>query len=81
MMMRVLTSRGLVEVLLLDEEDRSIVGSYWNAVRQYANTGRTGRLAEFEDTEIGDGLRLETDPDAIDRFWYGGELDFLEVYT
>jgi hypothetical protein len=31
--------------------------------------------------EIFDGVQFEMDPDAIDEFWFSGELDFLEVYT
>ena len=81
MMMRVLTIDGLVEVDLPDEEDRSIVGGFWNAVGVYLRTGRTTALDDFESVEIAGGLLLETDPDALDEFWFGGELDFLEVYT
>lgn len=81
MMMRVLTVDGLVEVHLKEEEDRSIVGGYWNAVSVYVRTGRTSVLDEYESVEIAGGLVLETDPDALDEFWFSGELDFMEVYT
>ena len=80
-MMRVLTTDGLVEVHLPDDEDRSVVGSYWNAVGHYVRTGSTDQLDEFASVDVGGGLVLETDPDANDEFWFGGELDFLDVYT
>ena len=81
MMMRVLTTDGLVEVHLPDEEDRSVVGSYWNAVGDYLRTGRTDLLDYFASIDIGGGLVLETDPHAIEEFWSEGELDYLEVYS
>lgn len=81
MMMRVLTTDGLVEVHLPDEEDRSVVGSYWNAVGDYLRTGRTHLLDDFASIDIGGGLALETDPYAIEEFWSAGELDYLEVYS
>jgi hypothetical protein len=81
MMMRVLTVDGLVEIHLSDKEERSIVGGHWNAIGVYTRTGDTNALADFESVEIAGGLVLETDPDAIDGFWFGGELDFMEVYT
>lgn len=81
MMMRVLTIDGLVEVHLPDEEERSIVGGHWNAIGVYTQSGQTSALADFESVEIAGGLVLETDPDVIDEFWFGGELDFMEVYT
>ena len=81
MRMRILTPSGVVEANLPDRDDRSKVGGHWNAVGYYTRTGRTDRLSEFEVVKVGDGIRLETDPDAIDEFWFAGELDFLEVYT
>ena len=81
MMMRVLTTKGLVEVNLDDPDERSIVGGHWNAIGQFTKKGHTGYLAEFDFIEVGKGLLLETDPDAIEQFWFNGELDFLDVYT
>lgn len=81
MRMRVLTPRGVVETDLPDPFDRSMVGRHWNAVGYYTRSGRTDHLHDFTRVEIGDGIRLETDPDAIDEWWFAGELDFLEVYT
>lgn len=81
MMMRVLTPDGLVEIHLPEEEERSLVGSYWNAIGTYVRTGKTHQLEEFTSADVGGGLVLETDPDLIDEFWSAGELDFLEVYT
>ena len=81
MRMRILTPKGVVEADLPDPFDRSTVGSHWNAVAFYTRSGRTARLDKFGSTKVGDGIRLETDPDAIDGWWFAGELDFLEVYT
>ena len=81
MRMRILSPDGVVEADLPDSDDRSQVGSHWNAVETYTRTGHTHRLEDFEGVEVGDGIGLETDPDAIDEFWFAGELDFLEVYT
>ena len=81
MRIRVLTPDGVVEVDLPDDRERSTVGRYWNAISDYTRNGRTDRLSEFESVEVGDGLRFETGPDAIDEFWFSGELDFLDVYT
>lgn len=81
MRMRILTPDGIVEADISDPSDRSIVGAHWSAVGYYANTRSPDRLFEFEFTEVGDGIRLATNPDVIDEFWFAGELDFIEVYT
>lgn len=79
--MRVLSTDGVIEVDLADPDHRSNVGGHWGAVGYYTENGLTYRLEEYEGVEVGEGIRLETDPDAIDRWWFAGELDFLEVYV
>ena len=81
MRMRILTPKGVVEADLRRAEDRSVVGSHWSAIGVYTRTGRVYRLREFEGVKVGDGIALETDPDAVDQWWVAGELDFLEVYA
>jgi len=80
MRMRILTTKGIKEANL-DRGDRSVVGGHWSAIGIYVRTGRVGRLREFEDLRVGKGLVLETDPDSVDRWWFAGELEFLEVYA
>ena len=79
--MRVLGLAGVVEMDLPNPDDRSTVGGHWSAVGHYTDRGYTDRLSEYEGVAVGDGVELETDPDAIDEFWSAGELDFLEVYV
>jgi hypothetical protein len=77
--MRILTSAGIEDVELRTDEARSVVGSYWNAVRRYLWTGETEDLDRFARTLIRD-RRLLTDPDRIDRLARIGELDFEDIY-
>lgn len=79
--MRILSPVGVVEANLPDPDDRSMVGRHWNAVGTYTRTGWPDQLDDFVEVEVGEGIPLETDPDAIDGWWFAGELDFLEVYT
>ena len=79
--MRILSTGGIVEADLSDPGHRSNVGGHWSAIGYYTDNGFTDRLEEFEGVEVGEGIRLETDPDAIDGWWFAGELDFLEVYV
>lgn len=81
MRMRILSPNGVVEANLPDPDERSTVGGHWSAVGYYTDNGFTDRLEEFEGVEVGESIRLETDPDAIDGWWFAGELDFLEVYV
>ncbi len=81
MKMRILSPRGVVEADLPDPNDRSQVGGHWNAIGTYTRSGSTDRLDDFYGVQVGDGIPLETDPDAIDGWWFAGELDFLEVYA
>lgn len=81
MRMRILSPQGVVEADLPDPDERSKVGGHWSAVGYYTDNGLTFRLEEYEGVEVGEGIRLETDPDAIDGWWFAGELDFLEVYV
>ena len=81
MRMRILSPDGVVEANLPDPDERSTVGRHWSAVGYYTDNGYTDRLEEFEGVEVGEGIRLETDSDSIDGWWFAGELDFLEVYV
>ncbi len=61
------------------DDDASTLGSYWNAVGHYLDTGATSRLADFDDVEVA-GFRLETDPDEIDFWARSGDLQFQDIY-
>lgn len=77
--MNVLTTDGLMTIDVPDEWDRSLIGSYWNAVQVYMKTGRTDWLDFFDGQGVG-SVKFETDPDEIDAWWSRGQLDFLEIY-
>ena len=81
MRMRILSPDGVVEANLPDPDERSAVGGHWSAIGYYTDNGFTDRLEEFEGVEVGEGIRLETDPNSIDGWWVAGEFDFLEVYV
>lgn len=76
--MRVLTSNGVVDVSVPSDEDRSLLGSYWHAIREYLETGDETTLRPFR----GEGVRLglETDPDVIEHYANEGELDIDDIY-
>ncbi len=76
--MRVLTREGVVDVPVAIEEERSLLGSYWHAIREYLESGEETALEPFK----GEGvrLRLETDPDVIEHYANEGELDIDDIY-
>ncbi len=76
--MRVLTREGVVDVPVPSEEDRSVLGSYWNAVREYLESGDTKPLEPFEGERV--ELELETDPKVIEHYANEGELDIDDIY-
>jgi hypothetical protein len=78
--MRILTDNGVEDVELHTFRARSMVGSYWNAVRLYLWTGETEPLETFAGWRIR-GHWLLTDPDLIDRYARIGELDLDDIYA
>jgi hypothetical protein len=57
----------------------SKVGSYWNAVNHYRDTGDDEPLRAFRGIKVG-GVELETDPDVVDALIYMGVIEFETIY-
>jgi hypothetical protein len=77
--MRVLTNDGVEDFNVPNSDERSLVGSHWNAIQYFLSTGDEDRLFEFENQTVG-GRNLETDPDRIEYWARYGELDFEDIY-
>jgi hypothetical protein len=77
--MRVLTQGGVEDVEVDAPNERSLLGSYWNAVQNFLNTGDESHLEDFEGERVA-GRILETDPDRIEYWARYGELDFEDIY-
>ena len=86
---RILSTRGLVYLADLTDQDATTVGRHWNAIRRYLETGEDGDLADLEgaqvrgfDIEAGRPVvaRLETDPDAIESHALRGDVSFESIY-
>lgn len=72
--MSVLTTGGVRDLELASPEDRSIVGSHWNAV-QAVLAGKVEQIVPFIGVRVR-GYKLLTDLDEIER---RGRLGDLEV--
>jgi hypothetical protein len=73
--MRILTTRGVVDVEVSLPLARSAIGSHWNAVQHFLATGDTDQLQRFRLLPM-----LLTDPDEIERLARIGELDIDGIY-
>ena len=49
---RIFTTEGLFDLHIEDRKVASMVGEYWNAVKDYLYTGESWRLKSFEDVTI-----------------------------
>ncbi|MDR3687193.1 MAG: hypothetical protein P4L93_09590 [Coriobacteriia bacterium] len=79
--MRILTRDGMQLVRTTSSRQRSLVGSYWDAVRRYTHPpSDASALAKLEGVSAG-GYYFETDPLAIDEWANRGELDFDDIYA
>jgi hypothetical protein len=80
-LMRLLTRDGVIdEPIEVGSWEASVLGSYWNAVKWFLETGETEALAPFEDLVVA-GHVLETDPDWIEYWAYQGDLGFPDIYS
>jgi hypothetical protein len=78
-------SDGAIRVVILDNDEGSQVGHYWNAVNAFLASNDADHLAPY----IGEGVYdqsgrlwiLETRPNVLRRLDSVGELDFLEIYA
>lgn len=77
--MRILTSSGPEWVDVPSNSDASDIGSFWNGVRKFVNTGDDSGLWSFEGRVIGD-YELLTDLDEIEYWALRGELEFEDIY-
>jgi hypothetical protein len=74
-------SRGeLYEVETSNAKTKGLVARYWgDAVQHFLRTGDTSRLDRYRGKTIA-GHPLETDPDAIEDFYFSTDFDFQELY-
>jgi soluble cytochrome b562 len=77
--MRILTADGPKWVDVESYSDASDIGTYWNAVRKFVNTGDDSGLWAFEGEFIGVD-ELLTDLDDIEYWAQVGELEFEDIY-
>lgn len=77
-----LTPTGPLEVTTRDSRTARLLGEHLNAVATYVETGNEDPLRALSRTVIrirGQPVRLETDPQRLERLANGGELHF-ELY-
>jgi hypothetical protein len=65
---------------VVDPHEASVLGSYWNAVRIYLNTGQTYALDRLAHETVG-GYRLELGLRSIEEYGRRGEFDFDSIYA
>jgi hypothetical protein len=72
---------GVLELVrVTDRYERSLVASYWNAIRRYLNTGDDFNIRQFEGVRI-TGRRLLTDLAEIEEWARHGDFDFDSIYS
>lgn len=80
----VLTAEGKREIALRDPRQASLLGSYWDAVQHYLQTGDDSALKQFQGKKITDAGRkrhlLLTDLDELNRLGSAGVLSFESLY-
>src|SRR5947207_2244221 len=77
-LMRVVTTRGVLDLEVHDPGERSIAASHWNAVKGYLGDDETV-LLPFAKLTVA-GYELETDLDVIDIRESEGDLDIEHIY-
>jgi hypothetical protein len=79
-----LTAKGKREVAVRDSRQASVIGSHWDAVQRYLQTGDDSALQKFQGKKITDasGKRhpLLTDLDELNRLGSAGVLSFESLY-
>lgn len=68
-----------LSVLELTDDERSTIGSYWNAVGKFINANDSTDLDEYRGATVG-GYELVTDYDDLWELDYEGELNPDEIY-
>ena len=80
-LMRILTRDGVIDAPVeVGPGEASLLGSYWNAIRQFLETGEMDLLEPFEGVVVA-GHVLETEPDWIEYWAYQGDLGFPDIYS
>ena len=74
-----ISDQEVIEVDIYDDQEASINGQYFNAVRRALETGDESELDPFENQVVG-GYVLETRLDVIEELAARGELSFREIY-
>jgi hypothetical protein len=67
------------EVVVRGSRVASLVGEHWSAIGHYLKTGDDSRLRQLKGKRVA-GIKLETDPDAIDLWERRGELEIEDIY-
>lgn len=80
-LMRILTRDGVADAPIdAGSDEASTMGSYWNAIQQFLETGEVEGLDPYRGVVVA-GYRLETDPDWIEYWAYHGDLGFPDIYS
>lgn len=82
--MRFLDRRGLTTVQPASSREASKLSAYWHAVDTFITTGDDRPLRRFRRmrlrTRQKTSLRFITDPDALERLGYAGQLSYEDLY-
>jgi len=78
--MRVLTTDGVLDLEVADEDERSAVASHWNYVDLYLATGNTEGLDDLRGLKVA-GKELETDGGFIAEREAEGQLGIGDIYN
>jgi hypothetical protein len=77
--MRMLTTRGTVDLTITRPDTASLIGRHWNAVQHFLDSGESDQLDEFRRRRV-QGHRFQTEPKEIERLARIGELDIEDIY-
>jgi hypothetical protein len=80
-LMTLVSTDGVVEVLVRGDMTRSLIGQHFSAIGRVLRPGGgdASLLAPFASWRIG-RYRFETDIARLVQLWRSGQLDFLELY-
>jgi len=78
-MWALIEDEGPFVVAVRSDEEASLLGSYWNAVQLYLDTGDEERLVGFRGESVA-GFDLETNPTEIIFWERTGDLEFTDIY-
>jgi hypothetical protein len=78
-LMAVFGEDGVEHVNVRGARARSLVGEHWSAVEHFLRTGDESRLIPLRGKTV-EGIRLETDPAAIEEWDHFGELQIEDIY-